>query len=388
MNQIKLVFRKELLEVLRDKKTLLIMTLIPVLITPVFVIGMPIIMESYYGHLEQRMSIVGVVSQNITLINEIYQNESIMLVSIDKYNLQDIENRKFDAIMLVNITNHKFNITIYYKSTIIESQLTQQKLISVWHNFSTFYIANTLIAQGINIAELNPVELETQDIATEEEIAGFTAGMILPFIIVIAGMFSGMYSAIDITAGEKERKTIELLLSLPINRKFIIFGKFITICVISIFTLSLLLCSFAICNYLVSIMYSDSVFVKSFILPIENLLLGIPALLLLIAMFNAIMLSICIRARNYKEAQQYISPLTMAVIFPIILTQMITIHGLSPQYYLIPIMNVILLFKELLMGITNLSHILLTTISTIIYASLALYIAKYHFEKEEVIFRQ
>lgn len=389
MKNIKLIYKKEILETVRDKKTLIVMTIVPALLVPVFCFGIPFAMEKFMETQEARASLVGIVSDNNStiILDVIKSDKNLSIIEMDYCKLEDIENGKVDVILEINSTNlSQMNVSIYYKSTKMESVIASQRARELLSNLSSAMIIEKLRQEDIDLELLKPpININTKDVSTEKEKSGFFLGLFLPLIIIILGMFSGMYAAIDITAGEKERKTLEMTLSIPIPRRDIVFGKFLTL-----FTISLITLSIAITVTLISLKFAqplEAEIGEKLVIPWKSMLSAFPALVLLIVMFDSLMLAIAVRARNYKEAQQYIGPLSFMVIFPVILTQMSAMFTVPTYFFVIPIVNVMLIFKELLMDVVNISHILITTILSGLCALASLYYVKYSFDKEEIMFR-
>ncbi|MDI6833903.1 MAG: ABC transporter permease [Bacteroidales bacterium] len=389
MKNIKLIYKKEILETVRDKKTLIVMTIVPALLVPVFCFGIPFAMEKFMETQEARASVVGIVSDNNStiILDVIKSDKNLSIIEMGYCKLEDIENDKVDVILEINSTNlSQMNVSIYYKSTKMESVIASQRARELLSNLSSAMIIEKLRQEDIDLELLKPpININTKDVSTEKEKSGFFLGLFLPLIIVILGMFSGMYAAIDITAGEKERKTLEMTLSIPIPRRDIVFGKFLTL-----FTISLITLSIAITVTLISLKFAqplEAEIGEKLVIPWKSMLSAFPALVLLIVMFDSLMLAIAVRARNYKEAQQYIGPLSFIVIFPVILTQMSAMFTVPTYFFVIPIVNVMLIFKELLMDVVNISHILITTILSGLCALASLYYVKYSFDKEEIMFR-
>ncbi|MEK7484916.1 MAG: ABC transporter permease, partial [Planctomycetota bacterium] len=256
----------------------------------------------------------------------------------------------------------------------------------------------------------NPLKLYTQNQANSEERGAFHIGKIIAMLIIMMTITSPFYTAIDLGAGEKERGTMETLLVSPLNRKEIVVGKYLTIVTISLVA--------ALFN-LGSVALSFTYFAKTFnslssaqanekYLPDEEQMdlnwqrdnrrmefqitwkqIGVILCILLplIGFFSAMSLALSIFAKSYKEGQNYLSPLIAISMVPA-MAGMIPNFELSPSLCFIPVLNAVLLFKELFLGNFILSHILISLGSTIVYCVIAIYWTVGLFDKEEVLFRQ
>jgi sodium transport system permease protein len=193
----------------------------------------------------------------------------------------------------------------------------------------------------------------------------------------------------DLTAGEKERGTMETLLSSPARRRDLVFGKFLLILTASLATATLAVLSMGSTFSFLSRFSSPQEHGEGFaILTIHpGTVVAIFVLALPVAvLFSAVLMTIALFAKSYKEAQSYLTPMTMVVIFPAIAAILPGVE-LTPKLALIPIVNVSLLCKELVAGTYHWNFIALIFLSTCVYAAIALFIAVKMFQRESVLFR-
>lgn len=108
---------------------------------------------------------------------------------------------------------------------------------------------------------------------------------------------------------------------------------------------------------------------------------------LLAVMFAALMLAVCIFAKGYREAQSYLTPLYLLAILPVVVVNLMPNIEPAPALFIAPAVNAVLLFKEVLVGIMDPGHILLTLVSLAIYAVVAVTISARIYEREGVLFR-
>jgi len=195
-----------------------------------------------------------------------------------------------------------------------------------------------------------------------------------------------MYPAIDLGAGEKERGTLETLLTAPVNRFHILIGKF------GVVVLS------GLVSAVVSMVGLYVGFKQSSELPPEflelivailgkgNVVLILTLLVPLCVFFAGILLSLSMSAKGFKEAQSIISPLNIAIIVPAAIG---LIPGVQMSYLtaMIPVLNVSLATKEIIAGTMQTGYLIVVYISLTIMALLSLYIASKRFTSESAIFR-
>jgi sodium transport system permease protein len=248
-----------------------------------------------------------------------------------------------------------------------------------------------LLAQRFARLELDStivdaVELRAQNVASIEERVGRSVGGMLPYIFIIFCFMGSMYPAIDLGAGEKERGTMETLLTAPVNRFHILLGKF-GVVVLS----GLVSASVSILGLYIAIKQSSGipqqfmdVIVK--MLGWDTILLVLSLLLPLTVFFAGILLSVSLTARSFKEAQSLISPLNVAVIVPAAIG---LVPGIKMSYAtaMIPILNVSLATKEIVAGTMQPSYLAVVYTSLVALALLSLYGSVWWFNRESTIFR-
>jgi sodium transport system permease protein len=198
-----------------------------------------------------------------------------------------------------------------------------------------------------------------------------------------------MYPAIDLTAGEKERRTLEVLLSAPTGRDQIILGKILATTTAVFVTAALTLASLAVSlRYVKFGRASGMTGGLNGGLPLDPGALGLVGLALLptAIMAASVMIAVALFAKSFKEAQSYLTPLMMAVIFPLV-AGMLPGMQLTPLLALIPLFNVCQLIKEIFLGDYNRLSFVITMVSNTVYAAAAFAFAVRVFKSERVLFR-
>ena len=199
-----------------------------------------------------------------------------------------------------------------------------------------------------------------------------------------------MYPAMDLTAGEKERGTMETILTSPVSRTDLVLGKFFMVLTASLATALLSLTSMAVSFFLArnmidKLVSEDNPTVHYAIDPV-----GILAVLLMVlplsVLFAATLLAIALFAKSFREAQTYLSPLTVIVIMPAVAALLPGVE-LNTRTALIPILSTTLVGKELMAGNHPWGFIMLIFLSSCVYASLAIAAAVTMFNRESVLFR-
>ena len=390
------IFKKELIDVLRDRRTLMFMVVIPILITPLLVIGSIKFQEYQNKKSEEKIL-------KIAYINESEDNLTKQLLS-DQKGVNIIEGVQLDSIesyiksdslqgglylgkgFLKKIkTNSSGDVKIYYKSSDLMSK-SKKRMQAALDIYKEKIIAERLKQLNVDGQILNPITINNIDLATAKETLGKAIGGFIPYVLVMFIFLGAMYPAIDLGAGEKERGSLETLLSSPATKFEITMGKLLVVSLTGI--VSGLVSVLGISS---SLFFIDKipVQIQETILELINpfMISSIIILMIPIAIFFASMLlSISFYARSFKEAQSLMGPLNMVIIVPLFLSLgpgMEMDHATA----LMPLINVGLLTKEILAGSVELIYFIETLFSLLFCAAIGIWFSVFWFKKENTIFR-
>lgn len=374
------IFKKELKETIRDRKTMLIMVAIPLLVFPILINVVVGVSGSFNESASEKILKIGIIGDSNDLI--VKQLKSIPA----SFGPKELIAYKGDSTRLFKDQNDEvIDIALWYDSGLEGILAAQGTANLLWAIDNTNIGYSERIKGYMNIIEteerlkrydelgideqkLQPYRITYQNTASDRQMLGELAGGILPYIFIAFGFLGCMYPAIDLFSGEKERGTIETLLSTPVQRWKILIGKMLVV------VLSGLTASFsALFGLFVSIEFLDLIpdptlmAVVSKILTFPIIIKLFALLLPLTVFFAGIMIPISVYTKSFKEAQSIITPLNIVVVLPAML-------GLFPGIELnyltacIPILNIVLTTKSLIAG--NLDYILLA-ISFLIMLSVA-----------------
>jgi sodium transport system permease protein len=208
-------------------------------------------------------------------------------------------------------------------------------------------------------------------------------------MIILLCMTGAMYPAMDLTAGEKERGTMETILSSPISRRELVLGKFSLVLSASLATAALSVISMGVSFWVAQHFHAFDIgedhhteLTIQASAALSVFLMALPIAVL----FSAVLFTIALFAKTYKEAQSYLTPMTFIVIIPAIAALLPGVD-LTAKLALIPILNVSLLCKELIAGTYHWNFIAIIFASTCVYAGAALFMAIKMFQRESVLFR-
>ena len=381
MNKTLLILKKELREVFRDKKSLAMMLIIPVLI-PLIIIGMSALFESE-------------TSTDVNTYNKIgfnYELSDIELEILDSleidYSINDTESleEEFNKQEINSyITKENNHYVINYDSANIESSGSASLAESFLETYKSVLEENYLSNNNVDVSEFN--NLLTYEEKTQEQ-QNYFANYIVNYaflFILMAITVSATYPATDATAGEKERGTLETLLTFPIKSKDIIIGKLLSVTLSSIITgvLGLILSVLAIL-YVGNTydIYSGSTLLNASII--------IYALIIIIAysiMISGLCIAIASMSKSFKEAQSALTPLTFIAFFPGMIVFMIDISN-NAILSLIPFINFSMIFTDVTNNNLNILYLILMLISTIVIITIVITYIIRQYKSEKILFNE
>ena len=250
-------------------------------------------------------------------------------------------------------------------------------------------MSNRLVSRNLEPSLITPFEIEQSNVAPPQKVSGNLIGALIPYIIILMSLTGAMYPAMDLTAGEKERGTIETLLCSPASRGGIVLGKFLMVLTAAVATTILSLSSmggsFLFASRLIA-RAGEGAAKLPLTVDLPSLLMVFVMMFPVAIMFAALLLALALFARSFKEAQSYVSPLMIVVIVPAV-ASMVPGVELDALLSLVPVLNVSLVSKEILSGTLHWGHISLIFLSSSVYAAAALGFAIWQFQRESVLFR-
>ena len=396
LKKAKIIYFKEMLDTLRDRRTLISMILVPIILFPILIIGMSAVMVMMVKKTEAEVTRVVIIGREFApaLVHLIDDGKNFEIVDEDDFE-SALKEKKISAALEFPPDFEKrieegdsSEATIYYDAAELKSEITCDKLKDKLKDYQDSVVTGRLRERQIERSLLHPIKISRKNLAPKEKMGGFMLAMFLPYIIVILAMTGAMYPAIDLTAGEKERGTLETILVTPVSRLDIAAGKFLTVLTASVITIILATASMSLTasfGFAKIGQFASEQQIQFSIRP-SSILLLLALMFPIACLFSSALLSVALFAKTYKEAQSYITPLMFLVILPAMISFLPGIE-LDWRLVFIPIVNVSLAAKEVLMGSHKWGFILLILISTLIYAGFSIFVTKRLFEKEEVLFR-
>ena len=399
-----LVFRKEIKELLRDRKTLFFMIALPLLLFPLIFGGVAYFSGKAIEKAQTKTlnyAIIGaenapILSAKIAEVDDLSQVNTDLQSGNETGIKALITSETVDFVLVIPATFSddilsvgQNTLTLYLNDAGLN--MVQRRLNKIIDNIAESNRDQAFITLGISEeiqkGLLEPILVDKVSTADKRENIGEKIGGLIPYIIFILCLQGAMLPATDIGAGEKERGTLETLLISPIPRNQLVMGKFFTIAFAGVTSAMVTVGSLFVWGVVLSQGMAIEL-ITEFMGAISavDFLLMFAMLVPIVAIFAAVLLSMSIYAKSFKDAQGYMTPLVFIVIIPIILAMLpgIKLEGI---YAWVPLMNVALAIKELIKGTMDYMALIPIFLSTTAIAGLLIAFCIYWFNREKVLFR-
>jgi sodium transport system permease protein len=392
-----IVYRKELRDLLRDRRTIISMIVAPVIVMPLLTLGMgSIAMQQVRKTMAEtsHAMILGGEDSPKTLAGLRALGNFEFLPASPDYR-QMISEKKIGAAVEIPPgfetalqNGAPATIQIYDYDGEIKSEAAADGLRGYFQNLRAATVDARLAQHNLPKALIQPFEVETANVAPPEKVSGNLLGAIIPYFVLMTCLGSSFYPAIDLTAGEKERGTMETLLCAPVQRIYLALGKCLVVLTVSLATMILMFISAGISLQTVAAKGGRLARETGLQLTVNPVSLAeVFAVMVPMALFfAAVLVAIGLFARSMKEAQSYVQPLMVLMIMPLMIC-MLPGFELNAGLALVPVVNVSLLAKEILAGTHHWGYIAEVVGSSCVYAAAALGVAVAMFQRETVIFR-
>jgi sodium transport system permease protein len=401
LRNVGIVYRKELTEAIRDRRTVISTILVPLLLFPVLSVGFGSLAVMLVGKAKEevpkvmlrggedspdvvaglrKLDKIEIVPETPDWKDQIINKEIRAAVEIPPGFQADVAQQKQDTV------------NIYDYEGELKSEFATDKVEKYLKDYSDTVVKDRLAAKNLPVGVLKPFEFKRENVAPPEKVSGAAIGGIIGYMVILLCMTGAMYPAMDLTAGEKERGTMETILSSPISRTHLVLGKFFLILTAALGTAALSVLSmgvsFSVLGHYTQQSADGRAAAAGLLLHLgpktvaSVFLMALPIAVL----FSAVLMTIALFAKTYKEAQSYLTPMTFIVIIPAIAAMLPGVE-LTSKLSLIPILGTSLLCKELVAGTYHWNLIVLIFTSNCVYAAAALFIAIKMFQRESVLFR-
>jgi len=395
--RVRTIAKKELVEFVRDWRTILAILVIPLLMFPLLFILFPLLLESEAAELEainvellvqhEAMpedlgSILNGSNMNIT-----YQHVPLPASLTNPSTvIDDLRNGSVDVVLRLRSNNSVIEYAVLYLSTSEQSIEARGRTYQALNEWETNETLRRLEAAGLDANEtLNPLQWDgdigKSDVATQGEQAGLALSLFIPLVLSVWTFSSAIQPSIDMTAGERERGTLEALLGLPCSRMELLLGKWLAVATIT---------GMGVLLQVIGLLFAIGYLASSNFIATPSVSLLAIAFLLLAVMLFAIMvvafeLALAMRSHSVKEAGSILGPAVLIILFPALFTQVINLDGIESYWFAVPVVNVLLALRELLLNRIVPFHILIWFLSSAVYASVAAWYAARQFKREDII---
>lgn len=382
------IYRKEMLDLIRDRRTLISMVAVPLLVIPLLLnLSTRLISRLQENAENEAKSMAVAVHLTTPSIREALEKAQIQIV--EKDDLKDAVLKKTAAAAVEEIPGTPIEVQIYADNSNPTSSAAAARVRVALDDLKDEKVRESLKSSGIPASVLEPFVVKKTNIAGARKMSGMVWGSMLGYVLLLLMFAGGMYPVIDMTAGEKERKTMEALLSSPALRLEIVLGKNLA-AMTAIFITAILTLGSMVYSLKGSNLTSKSPEVQEMMrtIPLDTHTVTLIAVTLVpLSMFAAaLMFAIALFARSYKEGQSYLTPLVFVVIFPALMGGMSGLE-MTPVLCLVPIFNASQMIRGILLGDVSTANFAITTAANLVYAGIAFVIATRQFENENVLFR-
>lgn len=328
------VYKKELKDSIRNKRVLYSTIIVPLIVLPIL-IGLPAAYQQKQAKkIEITPSNVMISGFRIPGFFEIFARSSFINLTIAKDPFDALKKGRIDLYLRV-VQKEPPTVEIYYNplSDASKKALARVKLIIDSYNNSSQGEVRT---KKINIL--------TKSVISPRVMAGVVMAMIIGFLIVFIPFTGAIAPGVDSIAGEKERKTLNVLLSLPISRKEILMGKLMNVATISLLTSVLTITGI----YAVKSFLFTDINIGKIQIGTKDAILFILLLLMYILIASSVVIMASAFARTYREAQNYLTPIMIIIMLPLFFAQ--TSASLTAPHwsFYIPGYNLLVILKEAL----------------------------------------
>ena len=392
-----IILIKELTDMIRDRRTMFMMVVMPLVVIPLLAITAIKLTQSQIEKAKDKELRVAVIGETAApeLFKRLSKEENFFLVTMtnaDSARAMTAE-QTLDGVVIIPQDFSEFvegdkqaTIRLIFKSS--ESLNAARRRIEAIIDQYDREIVNERIGRlQLDETLFDAIAIEREDVASTEEKFAENAGGFLPYIFIIFGFMGSIYPALDLGAGEKERGTLETILSSPASRFDIVMGKFLVVVLFSIATafLAMLGVLIMVYQFLPTIETNITQTVMDMLGP-RRIFIIMSMVLPVSAFFAAVALAISIFAKSFKEAQSMMAPLNIIIILPAMIG-MLPGFKLSAVTAAIPILNLSLATKAILGGSADPILIAEVYLSLFFLAGVSIYGCVKWFNREETLFR-
>jgi len=403
------VWRKEMLDFLRDRRKLVWALVYSLVLTPaLFVVPTGFLMFRTTQQMTAALKVPVDGMENAPGLVEYLQGEEIEAVKASDVE-QLIQEKQFTVGLIVpSDFENRMAAGESLELVVVADEsksldVTATRFVNVLEGYRDELVAKRLEQNNLPADLIKPFTVQRQNAATATETAGSTLSLIIPGLFLSLGLTAGMQVAVNSAAGEKEHLTLEPILFTPVDRRHLVLGKLLAVLtsivgfMLNLFlslTLSFLGLLYVAARFTVDSMTATSeTFVSTAPQAVGYSITGLDIFLTLLSILPimilgaSLQLAISTWSRSNDEAYGYLNPLSFLSSLPLIVVLFIQDVIPSLWYYAIPIFGTVLAMRDLLIGRWQGASLTVMFVSSLLYALLAVSWAVWMFGREEVLFR-
>lgn len=377
------VLRKEMIETLRDRRTLVVALVMPVVLMPVVTLGVPYLAQRQRQHREMaasRVALVGAESAPDLIDERVARSLFQRVDAIDP--TQALLSGRLDAIVEIppdfaaRVEAGTGEVTIVFDESEARSVVARQRLQEAVAAYAGRLAEQRLQARGLSRADLVPIHAAARSVADQRRLGGVLLAGLLPFFIAIWAVLGGQHAALDTGAGERERLTLETLLVVPASRWALTLGKFLAVAAAGLGSVVVVI-AVTLASLRLGVAWGGLAELRRTSVAIS----AMPALWLMLVsallagFLGAAQLALSLAARGIREAQQYFTPLYLVITLPALAAPFLEGWDRSGWTYLAPGLGPMFALRGLLLGDLTSTHLALALGSTALFTGLSLVLA-------------
>lgn len=394
------VYQKELRDSLRDRRTLISMIVMPMLMIPgIMALAFGISSKAISKARQEIPTVMVLGGDDSTVLRAALAKDSkVRLVPFAANWKQQISDKQLRAAVEIPAgfdaaleRGEATSLKIFNYEGELRSGFAAGEVREFLNNYREKTVTARLVGRGLPATLVKPFDVKTENVAPPEKVGGNLIGGMIPYLFILLCFTGAMYPAMDLTAGEKERGTMETILCSPVARTDLVLGKFLMVLTASLTTAAISLLSTGITIVAGGSMMGAkelAATARGGAIPLDpaGLLLVLALVVPVAVLFCAVLLAVSLFAKTIKEASSYATPLIFLIIVPAMMGLMPGVD-LNTRLALVPILNVALVSKELVSGVFHWNFLALIFGSTCVYAAGALALCVRMFNREDVLFR-
>ncbi len=398
-----IVAKKELVDFVRDWRTVLAMILVPLLIFPAIFIALPLFLQGEAAELssyELTVEVQGELPEDLSshldgrnliiIQTELLVDGTLSEPGVDSQRLNsgdsgDVIHAILRLLEIDSNASQSWNYAILSDSTdelSLEAKIRTLDAVLTWEAD----VINATLAQN-NLTHdeaFDPIHWDgdqnAADVASGGDLAAMGLAMFIPLVVAMWTTTAAIQPSIDLTAGERERGTMEALLCTPTSRSALLFGKWLAVATVA---------CVSVLGQMAGLLFAIN-FLMGGGLEAPNIsTTGVLLLLLSVILFAifvvAIELAVAVRAHSVREAGSILGPMVLIFIGPTLFAQFVNLQGIEAWWFVLPVFNITLAMREALMGIYDPVHIFMWVSTSLAYAIGAILWASKQFNREDLV---